>query len=173
MGRVVQYFNQRQGDQETLNFNDPSQNFIWSVYEGQIRDGIGHGFARIIYGDSGKSYTGYYEKGIKTGKGIQREKSGGIQAQGIWKDNEHMLRSETITSFATNVDVAHIEHQMEVQLLKDQLEQPNGGEKKVANAQQPTTGDNLLGLRFAEDGQGSEPQQKRIKLIYVPQEDDN
>ena len=67
-GRIIQYFNPH--PKETLNFNKPDQNYLWSVYEGQISEGIGHGFARIIYAETGKSYMGYYEKGNKNGKGI-------------------------------------------------------------------------------------------------------
>lgn len=66
--------------QALMNFNDPMQNYILSVYEGQIWEGIGHGFARIIYGESGKSYVGYHDYGIKYGKGILRSSDGHIIA---------------------------------------------------------------------------------------------
>ena len=71
VGRIIQYFNPY--PKGHLNFNDFEQNYVWSVYEGQIHDGMGHGFARIIYGDTESSYTGYYVHGVKMGKGIQIE----------------------------------------------------------------------------------------------------
>ena len=94
-----------------------------ATVDGEITDGIGHGFARIIYGDTGKSYTGYYDNGVKTGKGIQREKDGTVQAQGIWKGNEQMLRKETINSFKQNLNVILVEREMERQLLKEEKKQ--------------------------------------------------
>lgn len=69
VGRITQYFNPT--NSAVFDLNNPSQNLIWSVYEGDIQHGIGHGFARVIYGETGKSYTGFYDKGNKSGKGIQ------------------------------------------------------------------------------------------------------
>jgi hypothetical protein len=76
--------------------------YVWSLYEGEIKEGIGHGFARIIYGETGKSYIGYYRTGIKYGKGIQLKESGEEQISGIWVSNEAIIKKEHIDSFEKN-----------------------------------------------------------------------
>jgi len=164
VGRVIQYFNSRT-EHEKLNFNDPKQNFIWSVFEGEIKDGIGNGFARIIYGDSGKSYTGYYDEGIKSGKGVQRQKDGSIQSQGIWWNNENILREEVIHSFAENVNAEELEKEMEFELNKAEYLEHQSPLKSENDG-----GDALLGMRIPDD-EGK--QRKKVKLIYVPQEDED
>ena len=70
IGRLVQYFNPYESQPTKFNLNDPQQNFVWSIFDGEIGEGIADGFARILYGDTGKSYMGYYKSGVKSGKGI-------------------------------------------------------------------------------------------------------
>ena len=87
VGRILQYFVPTEGK---LDKSTPRQ--LWSMYEGQIKGGIASGFARIIYGETGKSYMGFYKDGQKRGKGIQRFPDGSIQAQGIWSGNETIAK---------------------------------------------------------------------------------
>ena len=87
VGRILQYFVPTEGK---LDKSTPRQ--LWSMYEGQIKGGIANGFARIIYGETGKSYMGFYKDGQKRGKGIQRKPDGSIQAQGIWSGNETIAK---------------------------------------------------------------------------------
>lgn len=108
VGRIIQYYNLAPAS-SLLDFNDPNQNYLWSVYEGQIKDGMGHGFARIIYGDSGGSYTGYYQCGNKSGKGILRDKRGNVVAQGIWKGNDFLLKQQVIDSLKENTTPSSLE----------------------------------------------------------------
>ena len=70
---------------------------------------MGHGFARIIYGDSGGSYSGYYQGGNKHGKGILRDKRGNIVAQGIWKGNDYLLKQEKVESLKDNTTPEEVE----------------------------------------------------------------
>ena len=97
VGRIIQYFNPY--PDQLINFDIPDQNYVWSLFEGQISNGIAHEFARIIYGDTGKSYCGFYNLGSKEGLGIQKEANGTIQAQGIWKGNESVYRFMEVTNF--------------------------------------------------------------------------
>ena len=68
VGRIIQYFNPF--PDHLIDFSNPIQNYVWSLFEGQISNGIAHEFARIIYGDTGKSYCGFYNLGNKEGQGI-------------------------------------------------------------------------------------------------------
>ena len=106
VGRAYQFFNKFHNKPDLINFNDPKQNLVWSVFEGQLGEGVGHGFARILYADSAKSFIGYYNNGIKNGKGIQYYKSGAIQAEGLWCENDAIYQKKPITSFLENTDVA-------------------------------------------------------------------
>lgn len=103
VGRILQYFIQSEGK---LDKNTPRQ--LWSMYEGQIDGGIANGFARIIYGETGKSYMGFYKQGQKRGKGIQRMPDGSIQAQGIWSGNETIVKgteNQVIDNFSAPYNV--------------------------------------------------------------------
>ena len=106
VGRIIQYFNQFEPEPTNkFNLNDPKQNFVWSIFEGQMEEGIAGGFARILYGDTGKSYLGYYKQGVKSGKGIQYYSSGNVQAEGYWKDNGSLLKSIPILSLSENINM--------------------------------------------------------------------
>lgn len=105
VGRAYQFFNKFANKPELINFNDPKQNLVWSIFEGQLGEGVGHGFARILYADSAKSYIGYYKKGVKNGKGIQYFKSGSVQAEGLWCENDAIYQQKSIDSFLENTDV--------------------------------------------------------------------
>ena len=75
---------------------------------------MGHGFARIIYANTMKCFTGYYKYGNKLGKGIQLkpepyEDTDGttsfrvkVQAEGIWKGNQTIAKFDKIESFSEN-----------------------------------------------------------------------
>ena len=45
---------------------------------------------------------GYYDKGNKSGKGIQLYQDGKVQAQGLWVANDKIGISKQIDSFAEN-----------------------------------------------------------------------
>ena len=107
VGRVVQFFNPY--PDYLIDFNRYDQNYSWSLFEGQITEGIGHGFARIIYGDTGKSFCGYYNKGNKRGYGIQSYASGNVQAEGVFKGNERMAKRVSVPTFRENEEPPEME----------------------------------------------------------------
>ena len=53
----------------------------------------------MIYGQYHHVYTGYFDQGLKFGKGISLDNQGEIQKQGIWEHIDTLLQEREIDSF--------------------------------------------------------------------------
>lgn len=75
-----------------------------------------------------------------------------------------MLKKEKIKSFQQNVDVVKFESDMEIELMKK--ESADGRQREFQTSGQ-NGGDNILGTRLQDSAE-----KKKVKLIYVPQDDE-
>ena len=59
-----------------------------SLIEGQIKNGVPSGIARVIDAADGTCYLGQFKEGKRNGKGVLFKHDGTVVQEGIWSNNE-------------------------------------------------------------------------------------
>lgn len=91
---------------ESMNHNEPTYCTIKTIYEGQIKNGMPHGFGRVINGNRFPVLFGQFHSGKLYGKFISLTTTRlRIGSQGIFDDRrEHCCLQQTeVTDFEENV----------------------------------------------------------------------
>lgn len=95
-----------------------------TVYDGKFRDGLYHGYGRLIWEDEGSGYTGYWVQGKREGRGTYWEKVTWNKwnvYMGQWRNDRRNGQGSQFFNVENWKENAHTEH-----WLKDHTENYTG-----------------------------------------------